>query len=72
MKRGIVNFEYIEKDEYVSTPEGVGIVMVDESPLEDVYDLFYSQIRVKLRDDGKITSVDRIVVTKITKEKYES
>lgn len=70
MKKGTIEFEYNEKNDYVITPEGVGIVEEDESPIEDVYDLFYSQVMVKLKDGGKVTSVDRIMVTKITEEKY--
>ena len=70
MKKGKIEFEYIGKDEYVITPEGVGIVMEDENPVEDIGDLLYGQIKVKLKDDGKITSVDRSTIVKITEAKY--
>jgi hypothetical protein len=71
MKKGTIEFEYIEKGDCVITPEGVGIVTEDESAVENILDLVYSQIMVKLKDGGKITSVDRIMVTKITQEIYE-
>ena len=71
MKKGIIEFEYIEKDDCVITPEGVGIVTEDESTIENILDLVYSQIMIELKDGGKITSVDRCMVTKITQEIYE-
>jgi hypothetical protein len=80
MKKGTIEFQYFEKGDYVRTPEGVGIVTEDELSIgiENISDLYYSQIRIKHKvgtssnTSNNIIAIDRIMVTKITKEEYEN
>jgi hypothetical protein len=78
MKKGCLEFYYFIKDDYVRTPEGVGVVVEDEPPIEDVSDLYYSQIRIQHKEgtssntSNNALPIDRIVVCHITKEEYEN
>lgn len=72
MRRGTIGFRYFDKGDYVNTFEGMGIVDEDETIVNNLYDLMYNQIRVKIKNnEDRITSVDRHTVLLITKEQYE-
>ena len=46
-RTGTVSFTYFDKDDYVITPEGVGIVLEDESKIDSEEDLRYSEVLIQ-------------------------
>jgi hypothetical protein len=47
MKEGVLHFTYFTTDDYVRTPEGVGIVTEDENPIIEENDFCTSEVKIQ-------------------------
>jgi hypothetical protein len=47
MKKGVLEFYYFTKGDYVRTPEGVGLVIEDEAPITEEFDFCTSEVKIQ-------------------------
>ena len=77
MKEGVLHFRYFTTDDYVRTPEGVGVVSKDEQPIVHESDFCTSEVNIQHKfDSSNNTNNDPIDVIRdyiifISKEEYE-
>lgn len=77
MKEGILRFFYFTKDDYVITPEGVGIVFEDEGTIVKESDFCTSEINIQHKSkssnnsNNKPIKVIRDYIRHISKDLYD-
>ena len=76
MKQGVLHFMYFTKGDYVRTPEGVGVVEVDEGNITNEIELCTSVIKIQHKESTSNNpsnipiDVIRDYILPISEEKY--
>lgn len=77
MKTGTIEFKYFLKDELVRTPEGVGFVVMDESIINDEFELSNSEPLIQhvsgtsSNSSNKPVRMSRSYLQRITQAEYD-